>query len=728
MPAGPDTGTVRSTAELLYDYGDYRSPQTSDRQLQRDLVVSFDVVRNMIINVKDWPGLKAKGDCKKVSDGVMAAASANLNSLTALFTAADVGKRVSVSGAGALVVQGGTVSAVAGAATFSASQAGVLANGLVLWIAGAPYVVSGFNGTTLATLSGGPTFGATAWATGTVLQATITAYVDPANVTISAAALNTVPAALTVFGTDDAPAIDAAVVYVAARGGGVVYLPTGGYLLATLSLEPLAYASYVCAKDGVSIIGQGVGVSSLVIFGGENARFFASNAPNVIATNQTLPLRDCFFSDFTIDWNGQQNLLTTPMSRRNNVGIFSNHGGIEINCQRMRFKETPGDQCVFMPAAAELGQRNITGRDLDFIDSGSGLAGNINTDHSSIYCNAANLMYDNLRSSNTNMQYGAQFELHGDRGNASHCKGDNLERGFWIASDYQATTGNTVDDCHYTNVRNGFGCASIPWPINGIHIHHSSFRQKPGETNPAVSYFLQGNTVNSCDYMKIDHCQFYGINMANQRFMQIDRIADFEFSDNRVYNFNDLAQGFGIVSSGIDRGGGLMADFIKINNNFWYNVWKPISITSGTLGVLMIEVLGNTGYNTVVTGQNFIALTLQTGGGIVNNNVVDGTGFVHQAMVRIQGTNTVKNKQMRSADTVYDPPSLLTGAVTLKAVTITGAKPGDFLSASFSLDQAGVTFSAYSDAVDHAQVRLKNDSAGTVDLGSGILVVRGENP
>jgi hypothetical protein len=66
----------------------------------------------------------------------------------------------------------GTLTAVAGAGTFSSSQAGIVQNGAVVIVAGVPYAISGFNGTTLCTLStqppdgtapGVPTFSASAF-------------------------------------------------------------------------------------------------------------------------------------------------------------------------------------------------------------------------------------------------------------------------------------------------------------------------------------------------------------------------------------------------------------------------------------------------------------------------------------------------------------------------------------------------------------------------------------
>lgn len=65
-----------------------------------------------------------------------------------------------------------TVSATAGAATFSASPGTTIANGAVIVVEGVAYTVSGYSGGTTATLSGAPTFTAKAWVT----SASITRY------------------------------------------------------------------------------------------------------------------------------------------------------------------------------------------------------------------------------------------------------------------------------------------------------------------------------------------------------------------------------------------------------------------------------------------------------------------------------------------------------------------------------------------------------------------------
>lgn len=74
------------------------------------------------------------------------------------------GSDLDIAGTGTVSIgQGtGTVSATAGAATFSANQTGLIANGSVIRVSGVDYTVSGLAGTT-ATLSGSPTFGASSF-------------------------------------------------------------------------------------------------------------------------------------------------------------------------------------------------------------------------------------------------------------------------------------------------------------------------------------------------------------------------------------------------------------------------------------------------------------------------------------------------------------------------------------------------------------------------------------
>ena len=78
-------------------------------------------------------------------------------------------------------------------------------------------------------------------------------------------------------------------------------------------------------------------------------------------------------------------------------------------------------------------------------------------------------------------------------------------------------------------------------------------------------------------------------------------------------------------------------------------------------------------------------------------------------------------KEVISGSATYDPASLVDGAGATTTVTVTGAALGDFAVASFSVDLAGITLTAYVSAADTCGARFQNESTGTVDLASGTL-------
>lgn len=77
--------------------------------------------------------------------------------------------------------------------------------------------------------------------------------------------------------------------------------------------------------------------------------------------------------------------------------------------------------------------------------------------------------------------------------------------------------------------------------------------------------------------------------------------------------------------------------------------------------------------------------------------------------------------ERRAGSVSYNPPSLAAGAETETTVTVTGAALGDYAEASFSLDTQGITLHARVSAADTVTVRLRNGTAGTIDLLTGTL-------
>jgi len=67
----------------------------------------------------------------------------------------------------------------------------------------------------------------------------------------------------------------------------------------------------------------------------------------------------------------------------------------------------------------------------------------------------------------------------------------------------------------------------------------------------------------------------------------------------------------------------------------------------------------------------------------------------------------------------WDPGSLADGAGETKAVTVAGATSGDAFVIASPSDLHGATATAYFFSPDTVEVRLQNESGGTLDLASG---------
>ena len=76
------------------------------------------------------------------------------------------------------------------------------------------------------------------------------------------------------------------------------------------------------------------------------------------------------------------------------------------------------------------------------------------------------------------------------------------------------------------------------------------------------------------------------------------------------------------------------------------------------------------------------------------------------------------------AEVTWNPASTLDGNEDAVAVTVPGAKLGDFAFASFSVDVADMVLDANVTAADTVTVVVANNTGGTIDLASGTLRVK----
>jgi hypothetical protein len=425
---------------------------------------------------------------------------------------------------------------------------------------------------------------------------------------------------------DDAPAINAAVQAAHAAGGGIVRIPAGTYRLATIATGIPTQAWYVLARDNVSIIGDGIDATILKVADGQNLLYRGTTGPFVIGTAQASPLSNCRFADFTVDWNGANNLLiqpgtgSPPDTARNNASIFSLRGGTNIMCERVRITATPGNQCIFFPAQSELGQGNITVRDCIFDNNGSAVAGNYCADHSSVYCNGDNLLYENNTFTNDPYppQFMACYEIHGSDSLATGNVSRNYHRAFWIASDYKALSNITVENDIHSEIAVSWSLSAPTYAVDNIAVRGCTFAQKSGLTVTYPSFFMLGNSTISCSRLAVESCNIIGQGYS-QAMMQHLRIRDVVLANNRISGFGS----YGIISGGVDFGDGTMLDNLVVSDNVFTDVQAPVYFntplsTRVANGAVMIT--GNTFNRTTSDSAAVITLQFAASRGVISGN------------------------------------------------------------------------------------------------------------
>jgi hypothetical protein len=174
------------------------------------------------------------------------------------------------------------------------------------------------------------------------------------------------------------------------------------------------------AKSNVSIRGRNK-TDGLILGGG----LVASNASEantkgycVFGDGNATDIKNFTIKDFTIDNNGQNNLLQ-PINSHGSQSLCPNvwfQRGDTINVSNVLFKDNPGHQTIVL----DKWVTNATVVDCEFIDNGAGLDNNIHiNDHSTIYCRADNYtIRDNKFTFTNNKQpdISTALELHGSNG------------------------------------------------------------------------------------------------------------------------------------------------------------------------------------------------------------------------------------------------------------------------------------------------------------------------
>jgi hypothetical protein len=419
--------------------------------------------------------------------------------------------------------------------------------------------------------------------------------------------------------TDDRQAIQDAIDS-AAISGGTIYLPPGIYLLASESTDADKHQSLLTPKSNVNIIGAGE-KSILKVAADTNARWAGTNAPNVFACKSMLS--NCIFKEFVIDWNGANNLLTSTDTRRNNAGIMALWGGYNILCDNVTIKDTPGNQCIFFPNQSNVdsGQGYITVQNCKFENSGEGLAGNYNYDHSSVYLNGKHNKIINNKFVSPIKVRGTAFEIHGSYAEAYGNYIENYENSFYLATDYEGITDIVVHHNVFKNVCNGNVWSGSEYPIGKIEIHSNKFYFVPGKN----ASFANEAPKAICDELNIHDNHYISQFTANDfRCMQVNLTKRFIFERNVVEGFSSRALTFG----GTDLGDGYMHHDLLINNNTFNNVVESARYSTsavyvaGTKKIRYFEFINNKFYRDNILSVYALVVSANVDEGKVFDNVI----------------------------------------------------------------------------------------------------------
>lgn len=227
----------------------------------------------------------------------------------------------------------------------------------------------------------------------------------------------------------------------------------------------------------------------------------------------------------------------------------------------------------------------------------------------------------------------------------------------------------------------------------------------------------------NCRFLTISNNQCHGgsgIDINGYRCGGLENWAPYSTITGNIFNSNSGA--------GIDQGGARSV----ITGNICFN-----NGTSGG-GSGIVARYGTASYNAVesVYSGNRCFDTAGAAGtqeygyqeqsASLSGIVVSGNSFDQNktGRVSILSSSTTFYGTTITAKTTYDPPSLAAGAVTSTDVSCAGARIGDFVSVSFSLDTQGILFYGFVNASNNIKIWMKNNTGTTIDLASGTIVAR----
>lgn len=487
---------------------------------------------------------------------------------------------------------------------------------------------------------------------------------------------------------DDRVALQSAVDSLAA--GGVVYAPAGTYMLKSFSS---GYYT-VKPKSGVSV--RGSGPATIFKFG-NNLR--TSTQGLSFLYDHDNPISNIIYSDFTVDWNGQNNLVSSSHTTVEEVNCMGGAAGVlNVHFRNLYMKNAAGWHHIFVSnlSGESNPNGNVTVKGCVFEDAGRAISGNTNaTDHTSVFIDAPrsivanNVFLMNKLNGTLTDTVATAMETHESdivlEGNAvyGYAKGVNL------GADYQDASGIIVQGNTFDNVITGISLwtasayIASDWTIakNDMRLREATGINSRGieaqtahmaGSNNGERLKIIGNRIRQLTQDNLSGYDDVGIMLYRWNKIAIE--------NNEIINFVHEAI-FVLSESGTRR-----IDGVNIKNN----IMRGCGITSTSINKRFI---GFTAYTTVGTdditnihiiGNQIIGEALS--GTIADNGIEFNSGrfptvLIENNDIRGVATNPVSKLATFTADQFmvfgagpYDPWSLILASLGSRWVDTTSGK------------------------------------------------------
>jgi hypothetical protein len=478
----------------------------------------------------------------------------------------------------------------------------------------------------------------------------------------------------------DEPAVEACFKILGDMGGGVCGDdPRGGvYLLDTVTADSGSVGgfSYVVPRSGVSLHGAGEGVTVFRIANGQVPHFvgLGQNGPWVFATNQATSLLNANFSDFTIDFNGANNLLTSPHVL-NLPGIFTLNCASNVTVERVAFLTNPGNQDIFFNCRVNgTADGPVTIRDTFHYDPGSAVAGNYNTDHTDIFSESGYTTIDNNVSLADSEMKGAQFELHGSHSSASNNRVFGYDNQFWLGDNYitGVTDQHASGNLSYTYLE-AFGLSCGGHRVDNWSIDAQDAHQLAGYSTSSTYFFAPMSCPAGSYFGRISNSHFSGTNEAHADFLQYDYVDNLQFNDNVVEGFNSTTAGVGLQCGG---SGTTAFTQLQVSDNRFLNVHIPFNCQTPGKSMLTLDFRDNTMVNGTVQSDPLFSTNFAGGIGTIAGNTDNGawTSSSSNWAYIMAGAATIQNYQVLHASTTWSPGTIAANSCASTTVTLNGVR------------------------------------------------------